>query len=381
MQKTLLDGLDIIPDENTFVVFRDHLSGLEYIRNTQVLAEQGMYIELAAYECHVFLDFRQVQNDRWNDYSELAESLQGHGVQSIDKALQELRLAAVHKPLRELVSSDFCHRMMRARAAAPAEVSIALVDEFEQRVLCVLEGICSYLSKIAPSITNEELVSSAIARDMRQEFEVVLGFPNLVEAGLISCPTLLADAQGFLTSQSTRDPATHATLLGWLCTHELGRAADQRLEMGSCCTWHEEWLLDVVLIDLFRDSGLDENGAERATALVRALTRHQEWYRRVQPEPAHAYDVLAAWLVDEDIHAFLCFNRFDDILWFNKESFDVLCWWMLATATITICADPLSSTMEKHNEIVEAYRIIRELQQAESLSGYRVEQLLEALED
>ncbi|MCJ7738022.1 MAG: alpha-amylase family glycosyl hydrolase [Anaerolineae bacterium] len=377
VQTTLIEGLDITPDEDTFVVFRDHTSGLEYIRNTQVLAEKGLYIELVAYECHVFLDFRQVENDRRNDYTVLAESLQGCGVRDLDEALREILLVPIHEPLRVLASADLCGRTIGARTTATAVVAIA--DEFERKALRVLEGIRSYQSKLDPTIAREGSMSSAIAGEMRQKFEVALGFPHLREGGPVSCPTLLAVTEDFLNSQFTDDPATHAILLGWLCTHELGRAADQSPATGSCCTWHKEWLLDVVLADLFRDSGLDEHAAERAIALIRVMTRHQEWYRRAQPAPAYAYDVLAVWLVDEDIQTFLCFNQFDDILWFNEESFDTLCWWMFSAATITICADPFSSTVEKHSEIEDAYRVIRELRQAEALSGYRIEKLLEVL--
>jgi hypothetical protein len=42
-----------------YVIFRDHTSGHEFIRNCHELCEQGLYnTELDAYKYHVFLDFR-----------------------------------------------------------------------------------------------------------------------------------------------------------------------------------------------------------------------------------------------------------------------------------------------------------------------------------
>ncbi len=38
-------------------VFRDALSGLEYLRNAGELVRDGLYVELDAYRCHLFLGF------------------------------------------------------------------------------------------------------------------------------------------------------------------------------------------------------------------------------------------------------------------------------------------------------------------------------------
>jgi hypothetical protein len=88
--------------------------------------------------------------------------------------------------------------------------------------------------------------------------------------------------------------------------------------------------------------------------------------------------VLESWLKDDEVQQFLQVNRYRGVLWFNKEAFEQLLWWMLVVAVVTISADPLRSTAEVSQEIVTAYDIVRKLQQAEEESGYQVEKLLEA---
>ena len=63
VQKSLTQGLQLSDDDHKFVVFRDVVTGLEHIRKCRDLAEQGFYVELRAYQCHVFLDFREVQDN------------------------------------------------------------------------------------------------------------------------------------------------------------------------------------------------------------------------------------------------------------------------------------------------------------------------------
>ena len=53
-------------DADAFTIFRDHVTGLEYIRNSKECFEKGLYVELGAYKYHVFLDFRDVRDGEWH---------------------------------------------------------------------------------------------------------------------------------------------------------------------------------------------------------------------------------------------------------------------------------------------------------------------------
>ncbi len=106
VQKNLGQGLGLHADGNFFCIFRDHVTGLEYIRSSQELYQSGLYVELGAYKYHVFLDFREVQDNEWHQYAHLTAYLNGRGVPSIDEALKETLLRPVHYPFKELVNAD-----------------------------------------------------------------------------------------------------------------------------------------------------------------------------------------------------------------------------------------------------------------------------------
>ncbi len=83
-QKSLAEGLGLPGDG--YVIFRDGITGMEYIRSCRELAEKGMYVELGAYKCHTFLDFRFVDGGQW---AEINHSLNGAGVQSMQAMFDE----------------------------------------------------------------------------------------------------------------------------------------------------------------------------------------------------------------------------------------------------------------------------------------------------
>ena len=128
-----------------FCIFRDHVTGLEYIRNSQELCEQGLYVELEAYKCHVFLDWREVQDNEWHQYAHLAAYLDGRGVPSIEEALREVFLQPIHEPFRELVNAGHLRWLMDNRAAAlGAQYTAPLPEvlvEAERRALALLREI------------------------------------------------------------------------------------------------------------------------------------------------------------------------------------------------------------------------------------------------
>jgi len=87
VQKTLGDGLGLPIGLSDYVTFRDYVTNLEYIRSCRELVERGLYVELGAYQCHVFLDFRFASGEQWKA---VCEALNGAGVPSVQGKFDEM---------------------------------------------------------------------------------------------------------------------------------------------------------------------------------------------------------------------------------------------------------------------------------------------------
>ncbi len=354
VQKSLGKGLGLRHESDHFVIFRDHVTGLEYIRNSQELCERGLYVELGAYKCHVFLDFREVRDSEWRQYAQLASYLNGRGVPDVEEALREVFLQPVHYPFRELVNADMFRRLMAAgrQDGEPDEEWTALVDEVEQKTIHLLREV----KQLAQGNGDE----ANIARGIRQKLEAI-------------------------SRLETLDSTTYPICLGWLFTHALGQVVDEADCAHNCAqisrSWMDEWLLGKIVVGALRDLGLDEGAAWWAVTTIKMLTNHQRWFEILSSEPGKdvpAYRVLASWMADDEVQQFLQVNRYQDILWFNGETFDQLLRWMLVVAEITARADPLRPADEIARDIASYHDIEEELQRAKEESGYQVEKLLGA---
>ena len=87
VKRSLVEGLDLVHKQG-YVIFRDLVTGLEYIRAIADLNEKGLYVELGAYKRHVFLDFRIVDGD--DEWIQIHDALNGAGSPSMQEKWDEL---------------------------------------------------------------------------------------------------------------------------------------------------------------------------------------------------------------------------------------------------------------------------------------------------
>ena len=73
-----------------YLIFKDYAAQLEYIRSCADLWEKGLYVELGAYQCHVFMDFRFVYEKEWQI---IHDRLNGAGVPSMQEEWRKLSVA------------------------------------------------------------------------------------------------------------------------------------------------------------------------------------------------------------------------------------------------------------------------------------------------
>ena len=109
-QKTLAEALGL-PFEG-YVIVKDYVTHLEYIRSCEELWQKGMYFELHAYQHHVFMDWRFMDDPRWRD---IFVALNGTGVESMQAKWDEMfggetkdaeKVERVKKPRRKAGTAE-----------------------------------------------------------------------------------------------------------------------------------------------------------------------------------------------------------------------------------------------------------------------------------
>jgi glycosidase len=369
IQKDLGEGLGLHDDQDYFCIFRDNVAGLEYIRNSKELGEKGLYVELGAYRYHVFIDFREVRDNSWRHYAQIAGDLNGRGAPSIEDALKGMLLQPLQNAFKELANGNMFRHLMEARITQPqAQLDQNLVEEIEKKIIRLLQE--------TKRLSGGREDGRAIAREIRLKLEAILYLPILTSRHPRLQPKGVQVAVEYLHKKLTDSTTTWATLFSWLFVHALGKVVNQENFAEQSRTWIDEWRLGKTIFGVLRDLGLEEDAAGSSLTVIKWLTRRQRWFEVKSLDQKQAYANLELLLKDEDLRQFLQINQYQDIWWFNKEAFEEMLWWLMMVAALTIGSDPLRPVNAVIEELEGCYSIIQKWQQAEEKSEYQVERLL-----
>ncbi len=356
-QRTLAEGLALRDDPAWFTIFRDHKSGLEYIRNNRALHRQGLYLELGAYQYHIFLDFRQVR-DADGRYARLHAELGGRGVPGIEDALRALELRPVHQPLRFLLEQ--VPALLQGRPDS--------LEAAAERARALAQAVCEFAG-----LPGEP---RAFAGRARRGADIALRLPALPFADEGALKPVERALDGFLGEREAR----RGVLLLWALLHPLSRLADPpaggaaSAGESAAAQWFDEWLFAPLVQETLTNLGYAQ--PEHWIRVLRALLRWQDWPIQARRGLKAA---LRAWLEDPEVRSLLKVNEYEGVLWYNKEAFEAALGWMLAAAAVRLLSEPQRDPEAQRAALMEAYALTRALRQAETRSRYQVARLLEAV--
>jgi len=392
IQKRLGEGLGLANDGNAYCIFRDPVSSLEYIRNTKEMHEKGLYIELEAYKCQVFTSFREVQDNEWHQYANLAAYLNGRGVPSIDDAMKEIFLQPIHQAYRELVNAGYFRWVISNRVLALGDSEDGtqhtgnlgqVLQEAEVKLIQLMEEV------IRSTHTDGDV--QTIVNSMKQCLYASLYLPNFQDRFPLPRSRNYQQLMEYLHAGNFKtspwkngDTYAWSVVLGWLFTSALGKIISEVGYEEISRSWMDEWMLNKIIASSLNDLGLDERSDWRAVTLIKLLTSHHAWWRLIdihqsKGQKGAAYNILTSILSDSDALVYLGVNRYQDVLWFNKESFEDLLWWLMVIASVEISSSHMARDDTKivDKSLLPCYQVISSLLISAQESGYKLEKLLD----
>jgi glycosidase len=335
VQRSLGEALDFNGDGRHYYSFRDFSTGLSYLRSGRDLCDQGLYVEMGAYEYHAFLDFSEVRDDEFGTWGALCYRLNGSGVASIEEEVKQVRFASVNESLRMLLAKAI------STAGDPEADALALIPLLEP----LLAAFFKALVPQAPEKAQRALLIS-FGTEMSQE----LKHPSFDVAG---------------------SPCGWLLLCSFLALHRVGDLAG-----GESAQMLDTFGLVRPVVEAFgalSEKGLepDANAPVCSGDLLRVLLRHEAFLAECLT--LGAVQGCSALFEDRAAAAFLQLHDSGGVQWFNKECFELLLSWFLrlspyAQGSLTVTA-------------ADQKRLCELLLETAAAAGYRLDHFLALLGD
>jgi glycosidase len=357
---TLAEGLGVGRGDGRFLVMRDIVSGLEHLRPCDRLHDEGLFVELDAYRCHVFLDIRELEDDADGRLSGLAEQLAGSGTESVDLALVEIGLRDVLDPFVELVAAPVLESLFEARSGGPAAA------DRPHRVGQLLPALADMLDAVRSRLRREsgEDAEPSVGRDAD---EVVRAVRRDLERILVLSET------DETAGRASDDLGWWAAVLGWVLLRRLGEVGNRPDPRGLAARWVDEWMLGRALGRQVASLGLGASDAENVVAVVRLLMAVDGWWAAGDGETIDLVTLAADLVGKEPGRSLLGVNRHNDVLWFRAEAFDEVLELLRVAAVLDTWGDI--------GGVEGAEEALGRLAKAGAASGWRVTDLISGLGD
>ncbi|MBI3766776.1 MAG: alpha-amylase, partial [Ignavibacteriales bacterium] len=314
-RRSLAEALGIREDENYFYIFRDRKSTMEFLRSGREFHEQGLYIELKAFQYQIFKDFREI-HDTTGTYRGLAHHVQGRGVPDMQQALKEYQLAPVHTALGELLSKQVVGDIVqvcfpKAKATKSREQKIHQVVQKVQHLLTLA-------AMLSPTEADTSVVAAEFKTDLIELAEF-FSHESLWKFDKGRNSSKISHVSGWgIESRNRSDHRNILILISWLVVRRLSRLASTDV--------FEQLDLARAFERIFQNAGRSRDELNDDLALLRIRLKHQtifmDFTRRDDYRP------FAELLEQPDVLDRIKVNVYNNVTYYNKESFEELMWWL-----------------------------------------------------
>ncbi|MDY6845608.1 MAG: alpha-amylase family glycosyl hydrolase [Chloroflexota bacterium] len=369
--RKLHEGLNISGQPNRFTIFKDSESGMEFIRSSREIQEKGLYFNLNAYEHHVFIDFREVEENANGQYSQLYDYLNGRGVPSIDIALKELMLAPILNPLQALINVERLRSVFRERIINKEDrIDSSLLGDNKERYSHFINSLKNFM--------NVNTDSQALVKSQQKGFEALLQLAVFENRYPFPGSQKYKEVLAYISKNLDDDPFVWYVFTLWNDLRLMGKVITHEPQYAEISrSWIDEWGVSRLIQQKLEDLGLDAEQAKNGVTIIKLLVDQQNWV--VDIEQKTPQNLIEGWISKEIVRDFLKINRYRDKLWFNKEAFEALMWWMMATGLLQMASDPEKSLTSTIEDLFEAWTRVKSILKAETASAYQLEKLLEGL--
>ncbi len=364
-QATLAENLhlDISKD---FIIFKDLTNNLEYIRPALEIKNQGLFLELYAYQSNVFVDFRSIQDDEWFSYRQLSSYLNGKGVPSIEGAMKELFLQPVQHPFKEIFNRGFMDYLLTNRLDLQTKkIDSKVITETDRKAKDLINGVIQ--------LTGYTQYKQEVIKQITQSVEFSLKLPIIQQVYPLPMAKNYQAAIQYLQTGLTSELSWVKLFAYVFCTPLGGLSSKENYQFQSQ-SWFGEWQFSKLLRSLGQEFGFSDNQNQDLAVLTNTLIGLQDWYLDYKADNHAVW--LRSLLSNPDVQTYLKINRHQGQLWFNKEQFESLVWWLFVTAIIQFGSDKNTSAAIFTEEVIRLYRIVLKLIEAMENSNYLVDALI-----
>jgi len=350
-------GLGIPDKKDAFLIFRDRLNGLQYIRGCQEVARKGLFIQLDAYRAHVFLDFQIIEDDAHGWWKRVHDHLDGRGVPDIHNLRMELPLRPVLQPLREIANPGYFKFLLDQKPRATGEVPPDfLVNEAENKLKNLIQG-AGILAEIA-------LDPERVCEHFRKKLKILFSAQWLDALAGGSRSKTFRDMSTLI--QQFSNPDIWLAQIGWAFLDCLRSALG--MDAASFDHLAREWRLFETIENGLWETGSQVDSPVEVVRAIRFLLCSEEWFKK--SNRAGLAKIVTGWAEDDFFRNFLAINEFGGKTWLDQKRLELALALMAFEGAYEILRVDNPGTKRGSERLEKLAKLIQRLRKTAEKNGF-----------
>ncbi|MHB1021157.1 MAG: alpha-amylase family glycosyl hydrolase [Acidobacteriaceae bacterium] len=340
-RSSLQEALQLPSDKSVYLSYRDHMSGLEYLHRSNDLDSSGLMFELHAYQCRVLLNWRELRPDADHPWDRLYDALRSKGVPDIDEALVNLQLQPVYEALQRVLDIDLIRKFADLANATDEDNQLALrngkkpISEEKSELMTTLVNKCATLfaevnrafrvPALHAVIGDVQMNARELATTLKKYLEAAMKLSDLESEFKEVWP---AAACAVLPRRHCKQDRTTvwASILGWSVVRTIADVVTKQAPNLTPIDIFDSLRLRAAFAGIFIVLGMEKEASWQAAARIRTVllpmvADPQSIAKQMERLP------LPLWS-DQDVHWLTGLHDAEGALYFWKEAYEELLWWM-----------------------------------------------------
>lgn len=359
-QRDLAFGLRLPQAKNgQFIIFKDQITGLEFIRKGNDLWEKGFYIELEAFTRHVFIGYRVVNESDGMPYGKVEKLLGGKGTHSIEGTVIELRMKPVHQSFYQMINSGSV--MYLKDGMEKDKVTKEHVEEFQRKIGYLLDGV----NFLFGSVSAPEKFAQTASEKYSRAITAIHSWIDSKE----SSEWAIWIRKQFTNSH---DSDFHwLTIITWLTVREFDGLKKSNPQLGSDSIFNH-WHLDRIFKKTAEETGFHQDLIDMGMSLLNWANDFTATF-----DGKNGNALVASGLMDYQLRPYLNVNLYNDVIWFNKERMESLTGWVILFGWLN--QTPLQNGKVSTLELKSPISTFQKLQEVSGKSEFQLAKLTDLI--
>ena len=370
VQKDLGSALNLHHGSRYFVLLRELNSNVWFVRRSDDLLNQGMFVDLNGYQKQVFLDIHEIY-DTDGRFERLHNNLAGAGCEDIEESIKQIEIPEVYAAFDDLFNPQRLVEILSFLQTSEHEEEESLWRNLEARLLHL-----TYASRDAIHGSGDPHLTAVKIRDELAALEELLLMPiSHADNKVIAQPLGIIDTH-------FRSPShLPYSLFAYCVLQPLGMVTGQTDDNATVSiSLMEEWYLDRRLRKFLTQTGMHPGEARHLVDMVRLSIELRDWFD-LSLFSSEKNEVEIAGLLFEKavsipgVRRIFGENWWEGNRYINKEGFEYSLLWFLSIGLLDILRK-VNINQERVNHLLKLNQILTIWKKTADEQGYNIEKML-----